>query len=159
MSPGKTKAKATNRTGGKGGSRKTAKKAVAARAKEPAPGADGVEVTPYEESDGFQIFKVAKAGAKKKAAAAPRPPTDSPAAGDVAEDAPAPPPGAPAEAPVAAPFTAPNGAPAGDAVGRWMAETIGTIVREEMRLAVARITRSVIDETGAGGPPGGSPGG
>ena len=161
MSPGNTKAK---KRGG-GGSRKTAaKRPKADPSEQPESDADGIKVTPFEDADGFQIFRVAKPGAKKKQAASPPPPAETPAdppaatLGGKAEAA-SPPRdragaggGAPQDSGLAAAAVAAgNGASAGNAIGQWMAETIESIVREEMRLAVDRITKSVIRETGTEG--------
>ena len=155
MSPKKTKAK--SRKNGRSGSRKAgAKKPKAVRSKRPASDARRIEVTPFEEADGFQIFRVAKAAKKRDAASSPPPAATT----GVKEKDSAPPrarvgawdeASSPDSGVAAQPTAASNGTSTGDSVGRWMVQTIDSIVREEMRLAVARITRSVIRETRADG--------
>ena len=139
MSPRKAKTK--EGAGSRSGSRKKGvRQPKAARVDGPTPDADGIKVTPFEESNGFQIFRVAKTDVNKTGATPPQSLIDAPR-DDAPSDS-----GMPA-----APTAAGNGASSSDSVGQWMAETIDSIVREEVRLAVTRITRSVIRETRTGG--------
>lgn len=135
--------KPMNRHDGRGGTakggvkspknrRQTAAKKASAQAGPPESGL-------LEESDGFQIFK-ADPGARAASAAKARASRDI----DRQKEAPDRQPPAPvADAPAAAEY----GSLPDLAVARWMANTIKSVVHEEMQTSVDRITRSVVRET------------
>ena len=128
------------RNDGRGGKAKGAAKRQAGKPKAAAKAKKAAiktkaKAAPFEESDGFQIFRAAPGAAKRKKKA-------------VADNvAPKPAESAPEREPETTPETArPAEIPQSD-IGRMMAGAIRSIVEDEMQRSIDRITRSVVQET------------